>query len=472
MPSRRLVVLGGGMTGLSAAYEALKLARKDRVPLEATVLEAAPRPGGKVRTERHDSVECEAGPDSFITSKPQVLELIRELGLAEDLLATHPTKKTVHVLVGGRLVPLPDGLMLILPTRILPFAVSELLSWKAKLRMALEPFIAAAPEGLDESLGAFFRRRLGDEAVEKLVAPMLAGIYASDAFQMSLQSTFPQFGEMERKGGLLRAMWSRRKPSAPPAPGISMFMTLKGGLARLTDTLAARLPPGCLRLDQTVLSVRRRGGKWEVRTAAEVFEADAVISALPANALAPLLADLDPELSGVLGEIPFVSTATVCLAYAAATFPGDVDGFGFLIPRGEKRRIAAATYVSTKFPGRVSEDIVLIRCFLGGAGREDQVQGRDADLSRAAREELRDILALGEAQPLWSSVARWPAGNPQYNVGHALRLKRIASCLQAHPGLVLAGASYRGVGLPDCIQSGRQAAAQALAGKRSAAGVC
>lgn len=460
------------MTGLSAAYEALKLSQKDSVPVEVLVLEGAARPGGKVRTDRRDDVDCEAGPDSFITSKPQVLELIRELGLGADLLPTHPTSKTVHVLVGGRLVPLPEGLLLILPTRVLPFALSSLLSWKAKLRMALEPFIAAAPEGLDESLGAFFRRRLGAEAVEKLVAPMLAGIYASDAFQMSLQSTFPQFGEMERKGGLLRAMWSRRKPSAAPAPGISMFMTLKGGLSRLTDALAARLPAGCVRLDQAVLSLRRRGGKWQVRTAVETFEADAVISALPANALAPLVADLDPELSGVLGEIPFVSTATVCLAYDAATFPGKVDGFGFLIPRGEKRRIAAATYVSTKFPGRVPQNVVLIRCFLGGAGREDQVRGSDADLSRAARAELRDILGLGETHPLWSSVARWPAGNPQYNVGHALRLKRIASCLQAHPGLVLAGASYRGVGLPDCIQSGRQAAAQVLAVKRAAAGVC
>ena len=254
---------------------------------------------------------------------------------------------------------------------------------------------------------------------------------------------------MEKQGGLLRAMWAKRRASSGAAP--AGFMTLKGGLSSLTQALAARLPPGSLRLSEGAVSLRRLRGGWQAATVKGVYEAEAVVSALPAWALAETAEDLDPELACVLREIPFASSATVTLAYARKDVPHPLDGYGFLVPRSEKRALSGVTFLSTKFPQRAPEGVALIRCFLGGAGREADVSGDEAQVARLARTELRQMLGLGEAHPLWSRVARWPRANPQFNVGHGLRLARIESCLRAHPGLILAGSSYRGVGLPDCI---------------------
>jgi oxygen-dependent protoporphyrinogen oxidase len=312
---------------------------------------------------------------------------------------------------------------------------------------------------------------LGAEALEMIAAPMLAGIYAGDPEAMSLASTFPQLKELERKGGIFKGM--RAAAKRPKSSGdLTMFMTLKGGLYRLIEALARQLPRGTVRTNASVLSIKRRGAEWQVTLKDAVLNADAVISALPANALAPVVGDLDFELSQVLKEIPFVSTATVSLVYDKAGFKDPLDGFGFIVPRKEGRSITAGTYTSTKFPERVPAGQVMIRCFLGGAGREDAVKTDEAGLSRLARKELTDMLRLGEAHPKFTRSAVWEKANPQYNVGHALRLKRIQSCLQGHPGLHLAGCSYEGVGLPDCIRSGREAAAavyKKLAGKAPAA---
>lgn len=463
---KRVAVLGAGVAGLTTAYE---LSKKG---VEVTLFEAAPRVGGKVRTESNEGVVYEAGPDSFVTNKPEALELIKELGLDGDLLPTDEKRKTVWVYTGGRLIPMPEGLALVLPTKIMPFALSPLLSWKAKFRMAAEPFMPKADASVeDESLGDFFLRRVGQEAVDKLVAPMLAGIYASDPYQMSLRSTFPMFADMEAKGGLLRAMLGRKAPQM--APGRTLFMTLKGGLSKLTEAIAAKLPAGSIRLGAQVTGLKRRGAAWEVSAGGEKLSFDAVVAALPANAMAAAAESLDPELSAVLRELPAVSTATVTLVYERAAFPKELDGFGFLIPRGEERKLTAGTYVSTKFPGRVPPELVMIRCFIGGAGKEGDAELDEAALCRNARAELRDVLGLGEAHPLWARAARWPKSNPQYVVGHGLRLKRIESCLQSHPGLILAGASYKGVGIPDCIRSGRLAAQAALrALQKPAPAVC
>ncbi|MEK7857693.1 MAG: protoporphyrinogen oxidase [Elusimicrobiota bacterium] len=450
-----VVVLGAGITGLSAAYD---LARAGR---SVVVLEASDRIGGKVRTEERDGALFETGPDSFLAAKPHAVELIKELGLSDELVGTNPLAKTIWVYTRGALRAMPEGLSLILPTKILPFLRSDLMSLKGRLRMGLEPFAAEGEPGVDESVASFFRRRLGPEAADLLVAPMLAGIFAADAEQLSLQSTFPQFLQMEKQGGLLRAMWAKRRASSGAAP--AGFMTLKGGLSSLIAALAARLPPGSLRLSEGAVSLRRLRGGWQAATAKGVYEAEAVVSALPAWALAETAEDLDPELACVLREIPFASSATVTLAYARKDIPHPLDGYGFLVPRSEKRALSGVTFLSTKFPQRAPEGVALIRCFLGGAGREADVSGDEAQVARLARTELRQMLGLGEAHPLWSRVARWPRANPQFNVGHGLRLARIESCLRAHPGLILAGSSYRGVGLPDCINSGRKAAAQARA---------
>lgn len=459
--SRTVVVIGGGITGLVAARELYRVSEKKRVPVQVIVLEASPRLGGKIRTESLDGAVVETGPDSFVTLKPEMLELVRELGLEGDLIGTAP-EATVSVLHGGRMLPLPSGLQLISPTRILPFAFSPLFSLKAKLRMLLEPFIPARRNADDESLADFTRRRLGAEALERLVAPMLAGIFAGDPEKMSVKSAFPQLVEMEKKGGLARSLWLRGPKRAPRREGFSTFMTLKGGLSRVVEALAASLPPGTVRLDCPATSMRRHEGRWEVVTPQGTIGADAVIAASPASAFADSVESLDPELSGRLREIPFVSTATVTLIYDAAAFPKPPRGFGFLTARGEGTTLTAATYSSSKFPARAPGGKVVIRCFVGGAGREESAEAAVMRIESRVREDLERLLGLKGVAPLAAKTTRWIKSNPQYNVGHARRLERLTSCLKSHPGLVLAGSSYGGVGLPDCVRSGRRAAELAL----------
>lgn len=452
----RVAVLGAGITGLTAAYELHSLARKRGRTLEVSILEAGPGAGGKVVTKRVDGLILEGGPDSFL-AKPSAMDLIKELGLSGELVESDVRHQWVYVYSRGRLRRLPAGMNLIAPSRMLPFVFSDLISWKGKFRAVLEPWVKPSDDLADESLADFVRRRLGPEVLDVIAAPLLSGIFAGDAEAMSLASTFPQLRDMEKKGGLLRSA----RALAQPAAKRGMFVTLKGGLSRLTETLLAKLPPETLKPQTRVLGLSRRGSVWNIRTDKGVLEAQAVISTLPASSLADVTADLDGELSNVLREIPFASTGTVSLAYDAKDLPAPWQGFGFLVPRSEGKAITAATFTSNKFPGRVPEGRVLIRCFLGGAGRDPDSVSGEASMVKRVREELSEILGL-RAEPKLAEARRWPAANPQYNVGHALRLDRIDSCLKGHPGLFAAGCSYRGVGLPDCIASGRSAAAAAL----------
>jgi oxygen-dependent protoporphyrinogen oxidase len=468
---RKVVVIGAGITGLTAARELYRVSVRTRRPVEVVVLEASPRLGGKIRTESVDGAVVETGPDSFVTLKPEMLELVRELGLENELIPTGG-EATVSVLKGGRLLPMPSGMQLISPTRLLPFAFSPLFSWRAKLRMALEPLVRARRGGDDESLADFTRRRLGAEALERLVAPMLAGIFAGDPEKMSVRSTFPQLLEMEKRGGLARSLWLGGGRKAAKREGFSAFMTIKGGLSRVIEELAKTLPPGAVRLDCPATSVRRHEGRWEVVTPQGAVEADAVIAASPAPAFADSVEGFDPELAARLREIPFASTATVTLIYDAATFPAKLGGFGFLTVRGEKTTLTGATYSSSKFPGRAPEGKIVIRAFVGGAGREESAEAAIMRVESRVREDLDGVLGLKGASPIAAKTTRWIKANPQYNVGHARRLERLGSCLKSHPGLVLAGCSYGGVGLSDCVRSGRRAAELALAvhgGKHDAA---
>lgn len=458
-PVRRVVVIGGGITGLAAARELTLAARRGK-RVQVTLLEAAPRLGGKIRTETLDGAVAETGPDSFVTLKPDMLELVKELGLEGELVGTAPDA-SVSVLKGGRLVPLPSGLQLISPTRLLPFVFSSLFSWKAKLRMALEPLVPAGRPAEDESLADFTRRRLGDEALESLVAPMLAGIFAGDPEKMSVKSTFPQLVEMEKRGGLARSLWTPA-PKRARRDGFSTFMTVRSGLSRVIEELAKSLPPDAVKLDCPAAAVRRRGGHWEVVTPKGTFEADAVIAASNAPALADSVEGLDPELAARLREIPFVSTATVTLVYDREDVPKLPRGFGFLTTRGAGTTLTAATYSSSKFPARAPEGKVVIRAFVGGAGREESAEAALMRIESRVREDLDRLLDLRGAAPVAAKTTRWIKANPQYNVGHARRLERLASCLKSHPGLFLAGCSYGGVGLPDCVRSGRKAAELAL----------
>jgi oxygen-dependent protoporphyrinogen oxidase len=327
----------------------------------------------------------------------------------------------------------------------------------------MEPFILPRRSGEDESLADFARRRLGREAFEVLVAPMLAGIFAGDPEKLSVKSTFPQLLEMEKTGGVARSLWVRRRARSPRPKGISTFMTLKSGLSRVTEEIAKSLPPGTVHTDCPVGALRRHGGHWEVVTPKGVFEADTVIAALPSPALADAVDGMDPELGMRLREIPFASTATVTMIYDAATFPKPPRGFGFLSALGESMTLTAATFASSKFPQRCPKDKVVIRCFVGGAGREESAEGAVMRIQSRVREDLERVLGVKGVSPRAVKTTRWLSANPQYNIGHSRRLDRLTSCLKSYFGLILAGSSYHGVGLPDCVKSGRRAAQMAFA---------
>jgi oxygen-dependent protoporphyrinogen oxidase len=465
---RKVVVLGAGITGLTAARELLRLAEKARRQIEVIVLEASAHVGGKVRTETVGGALVETGPDSFVTLKPEMLELVKDLGLERELITTAPDA-TVSVLKDGRLLPMPAGMQLVSPTRILPFAFSRLFSWRAKLRMALEPLVPSGRDDVDESLADFTRRRLGAEALDALVAPMLAGIFAGDAERLSVRSAFPQLLELERRGGLARGLWTRT-PKRARREGFSTFMTLKCGLSRVTEELARALPPGAVRTDCPATVLRRGGGRWQVVTPRGALEADAVISALPAPALADAAESLDPELAMRLREIPFSSTATVSFIYDQKALARVPRGFGFLTVRGAGTTLTAATFASSKFPARAPAGKTVLRAFVGGAGRDAEAEAGVGRIEARVREDLNRILGLGGVAPEAARVTRWLKANPQYDVGHSRRLERLASCLKSHPGLVLSGCSYHGVGLPDCVRSGKRAAqlaADAVFGRRT-----
>ncbi|TBR26216.1 protoporphyrinogen oxidase [bacterium] len=459
----RILVVGGGIAGLSCAYDLAKAGQ------DVVLFEASPRLGGKILSDPAGPHVFEAGPDSFITQKPWGLALVRELGLDKLLLPTSETEKDVFVYTRGALRRYPDGLMLMAPAKVLPFLASDLVTWPAKLRMGLEPFVPRGSDE-DESLGAFTRRRFGREALEVIVGPVMAGIYAGDPDRLSLAATFPQFSDMERETGsillaLRRAHAKRLAAAAAPkkGPRVTMFMALDGGLGRLVDALAARLPAGSVRLGAPAESLRRDGKGWVLKAAGAEHAADAVVLALPASAAARLLEPLDAAAAAELDAVRFVSTATVSLAYASGAWGGKLKGFGFVVDRREARTVVAGTYSSSKFPGRAKDGAELLRLFLGGAGREDVLDLSDSDILAAVRRDLKDILGASP-EPATARVYRWPASNPQYDVGHRARVARLEARVKGLPGLVLAGSSYKGVGIPDCVRSGRDAAQRLLAG--------
>jgi oxygen-dependent protoporphyrinogen oxidase len=453
--SVRVAVVGGGISGLACAHALSK-----EKGFDVTVLEAGDRIGGKIFSDKvGNDLLFEGGPDSFITAKPWALALVRELGMEGDLLPTHPEKKDVYIYSRGKMRRLPDGLMLMAPTKVIPFLASDLVDWPTKLRMGMEMLLPGRSEEGDESMGAFARRRFGDEALEIIVGPILAGIFAGDPDALSMASTFPQFVELEKKHrSLILGMRAVRRP--PPKKGLTMFMTLKGGLSSFASALCDKLPEGSVRTSAEVISVAKSDSVYTLKlSSGEEVAADRVVLCAPANKAAVMLSGLNKDLASEIAGIPFSTTATVSMAYSAKGFSHPLDGFGFVVDRREKRTVMAATYSSTKFPGRVPQDKVLIRCFLGGAGREASVSGSDKELIAAVRSDIKDMIGVTE-EPLEARTYLWRSANPQYNVGHADRVNRIEKMLELQTGLVLAGASYKGVGIPDCVRSGQDAARQ------------
>ena len=462
---KRIVVIGGGIAGLAAAHLVLEQAQEKSLAIDLTLLEASPRLGGSIATERIGDFLVEAGPDSFITEKPWALQLCERLGLTARLLSTQAAYQKIYVVHGGKLVPLPEGFFLLAPTRFWAFLHSPLFSWRGKLRMAAEIFLPRSKNHQDESLGAFVRRRFGVEALERVAQALVGGIYASDPDQLSLTATMPRFKEMERsKGSIIRAMRSEQKRRARGESGSgarwSLFVTLAGGMQELVDALRERMPKNAIRLNASVTELTRDEEKksWFIDVGHhEAISADAVIIAAPAFAAARILAPVANAAAAELLKIPYASTATVSLAYRRQDFPRPPDSFGFVVPVVEQRKIMACTFSSLKYPGRAPEGHILLRAFVGGALQTELFADDHATMTKNVRAELASLLGV-VAEPVFTRVWRHPKSMPQYHIGHGDRVERIETTLRQFPSLALAGSAYHGVGISDCVRTGEEAA--------------
>jgi oxygen-dependent protoporphyrinogen oxidase len=459
---KRIAIVGGGISGLAAAF-ALEERRRDGESLEYAVYESGPRFGGVLATEQVDGCLVEAGPDSFLTEKPWAADLCRRLGIEDQLIGSHDRHRKTYILVKGKLTPLPDGLMFMVPTRLAPAFLSTLFSPATKFRMIREWRFAPRGSRSDESVAALVERHYGAEMVERLADPLLSGVYGGEAAQLSVRAVLPRFLEMESKyGSLGRGMLAARKNknSAQPAPPI--FTSLKGGMQQLVEALVEGLPDGILRANSPVQAVQKQGRGWVVSAGYASDEFDSVIVATSATAAVPLFEITCAALASELKAIPYSSSMTVALGFDQDVRAALPPGFGFLVPHSEGKRLLAATFVHNKFPHRAPEDRALIRCFLGGTRDEQVLQIADDEILNIVREELRQILGLN-AEPLFTRIYRWKGAMAQYVVGHLERLQRIDDLLKQWPGLVLAGNAYRGIGVPDCVRSGEAAAQHVLA---------
>jgi len=468
----RTVILGGGISGLATAFALQQCGSTDW-----TMIESTPRWGGKITSARERGFTIEGGPDSFITQKPAAVELCKRLGLEDQLTGSNTGKSaTTYIWSGGRLHPMPEGMMLMAPSMVLPFLCSRLISWPGKLRMGMEIFVPRARGDEDESLAGFVRRRLGNELLNKIAGPLMGGIHAADPERLSLKSTFPIFLEMEKKhGSLVLGMMKRAKrpvkPEARPhaahgAKRPPMFMSLRDGLQQLSDTLVAHLPQNALRVGSRALAVSRYADRYRIDLSdGSSLLADDVVFATPSFVTADLLQGLDPALAVRLHAIRYVSTATVSLGFRRSEIAYPLRGAGFIVPQSEGRRITACSWSSVKFEHRAPEDCVLLRVFIGGALAEDLAEQDEDALVKLAREELQVILGIS-ATPVLAKAYRWHKANPQYDIGHDERVTEIEQSISRHPGLHLAGAAYHGPGIPDCIQSGTKAA-QAIAARHA-----
>lgn len=458
----RIAVVGGGISGLAAAHRVTELAPQAQL----TLFEAGDRLGGVLRTEQHDGYLVELSADMFITNAPWGIDLCRRVGLADDLMPTRESHRRSFVVRDGRLLPVPIGFHLLSPSRVWPLLRSPLLSWPGKLRVVCEPLVRRRRDSADESLASFARRRLGREAFERLVQPLVAGIYTADAEQLSMAAALPRFVEMERRSGsLTRGAWQearQRDGSNSSGARYGLFVAPRDGMSSLVDAIVQRLPADSLRLNSTVAQLATIGGTWLVTVGGNAIEFDAVIVALPAYAAANLLVGVSAELSTDLRAIAYAGCAIAVLAYRRDQFGRNFDGFGFVVPRVENRDILAASFASAKFDGRAPDDRVLIRVFLGGAERPDQLDLVDSQLVTLATKDLASLLDI-RGEPELTRVVRWPRSMPQYHVGHIDLVRRVEQQVAGWHGLALAGNAYHGVGVPNCIHSGEQAAECVLA---------
>ena len=446
-----VIIIGGGISGLSAAYEL------ERRGISFTLLEASPRLGGLIRTEYLDGFTVEAGPESVLAQKPAALQLCEELGLGPRIVSSL-APRTAFILHGARLIPVPSPSLLGIPLTLKGLFNYDVLPPVARARVALEPFVRRAQSSGDESVASFFARRFGRATVPLIAAPLLGGIHAGRIDALSMQSLFPRFVEAEKnRGSVLRAF--RHSHAGVATDGA--FRTLSSGMGELVSAIGRRLPPGSVRLASGAGTLSKAGDVWRVGTPQGNVEARSVVLAAPAYAAARLLMSVDQESSSFCAGIQYVSSVGVTLAYSREQVAHPLRGSGFVVARtGNAARLTACTWVSSKWAGRAPQGSVLLRAFLGGATDPSAIDLSDDDLTGVVTRELSTVLGISGA-PLLALVHRWRDAGAQHNVGHAERIARLEARLARHPGLFVAGSGFRAVGIPDCVTDGRSAAAAA-----------
>jgi oxygen-dependent protoporphyrinogen oxidase len=468
----RVVIIGGGITGLTVCYRLSCAAQQHKLPVDITLLEASERLGGVIQTSVQQDFLLEHGPDCFITTKPWAVELCEALGLSDQLIGTTTQHRRSFILRHGRLVPVPAGFYLMAPASLGAFATSSSMGWRGKFRLLGDLLVPRRNATHDESLAHFVTRRLGREALERVAQPMVGGIYTADPEHLSMQATMPQFLDMEqRHGSLIRAMLHNRRTSqhnqataqGTSGPRYGMFVSFPQGMQTLVDRLAAQLPDQTVRLQTYVRGLQQlsTSSGWRLRLQQHPdVDADALCLALPAPQAGQLLAETHADLSTALQDIPYASSAIVNLAYRRADIAHPLNGMGFVVPAVEKRPMMACSFISVKFAGRAPDDHVLLRVFIGGALQSEQYELSDQDIQHTAHQELQPILGI-TGEPVLVTMSRHARSMPQYHLEHLQRVANIETLANRLPGLVLAGNAYHGVGIPDCVHSGNTAA-QAL----------
>lgn len=454
--AKRVVIVGGGISGLAAAHRLLELGQEST---QIILLEAGSRLGGTIYTDRREGFLLERGPDSFISEKPEAVALAKRLGIESRLIQTNEEQRRSFIVRNGRLRPVPEGFQLLAPSRMWPFITTDIFSVTGKLRMAADLLLPRKNGKEDESLASFVRRRLGREALERMAQPMIGGIYTADPETLSLRATLPRFLDMERDHrSLIMAMMRQGQKKGTSGARYSLFLSFDDGMEVLVNALADVVRN--VRLRTRIEALSHDSETWRLKAdSGEIFEADAVCLAVPAYVAARLLRDVNEPLAAKLHEIKYASTATINLAYPRKSVSHPLDGFGFVVPFIEKRSLIACTFSSVKFPGRAPDDHVLLRAFAGGALQPEMFALDDIETRIEA--DLRELLGIN-GDPLFAETAKWERSMPQYEVGHLDRVTAIENELDRLTGLTLAGNSYRGAGIPDCIRSGEIAADRIL----------
>ncbi len=467
----KVVVVGGGIAGLSAAH---RLVESNHPGLEVILLEASDRLGGTNRTVEHEGCMLELGPDAFLSSKPWLTQLAERLGVEDQIITTNHIHRRAQVVYRGKLHRLPEGFLVMAPTRVWPMLTTSLFSFTGKIRCALELFLPRKSGSKDESLGSFVRRRFGREILSRVVQPLIGGIYAGNPDTLSLRATMPRFLEMEEKyGSVIRGMLAQRnttvntkkKSTSGSGARYGELVSFNKGMETIIQALSSSLPPDITHTKSLVVRINHESQKWKLILGdGRYFQADAIILALPSPKAATLFRDIDKSLHRELSDIPHSSSAVMNLVYHRSDVPHPLDCFGFVVPSAEKRKITACTFSSVKFPNRAPQELVLMRVFIGQDLLQDTPQVDDKKILDEVRKELKILLDI-KVCPIHSVLTLYPDAMPQYLINHLDRIERIDLLLENYPNLALAGNAYRGVGLPDCVYSGEKAADRILANK-------